>query len=108
MLLSGDDTLLDWLGSHGGHAAVTDSGSRPPRSAEPGPRALEPGDHAQPPGGVDEVVRAGWRPGRCGRRGTLLDGVGYLAMHPVWGMPVLLVVLCAMYQFVGVSAPGRR
>ena len=47
-----------------------------------------------------------WRPGRAGGAARLLDRAGYLAMHPVWGVPVLLVVLFVMYQFVGVFGAG--
>jgi ferrous iron transport protein B len=44
------------------------------------------------------------RPAR--RPGSVLDTFGSLAMHPVWGIPVLLGVLWLVYQFVGVFGAG--
>jgi ferrous iron transport protein B len=32
--------------------------------------------------------------------------LGYLTTHPVWGIPILLIVLYAMYWFVGVFGAG--
>ncbi len=105
MLLSGDDTLLDWLYRTGGAASVTAAEAirretqtrlHEPLSAVITRSRLE---------AVDGVVRAvEIRPRR--RRGSLLDRAGYLAMHPVWGVPVLLAVLFVMYQFVGVFGAG--
>jgi len=40
------------------------------------------------------------------RRGSLRDRLGALSMHPVWGAPVLLLVLVAAYLFVGVFGAG--
>jgi ferrous iron transport protein B len=41
-----------------------------------------------------------------GRGATLRDRLGDLAMHPVWGVPVLLAVLFLAYEFVGVFGAG--
>ncbi len=38
--------------------------------------------------------------------GSLRDRLGALAMHPVWGVPVLLGVLFLAYEFVGVFGAG--
>lgn len=45
---------------------------------------------------------------RSERAGTPLAAlrVGQLAIHPVWGWPILLAVLYAMYEFVGVFGAG--
>ncbi len=41
------------------------------------------------------------------RRGTgLRDRLGALTMHPVWGVPILLLVLLAAYVLVGVLGAG--
>jgi ferrous iron transport protein B len=37
---------------------------------------------------------------------TLRDRLGTLSMHPVWGVPVLLLVLAIAYEFVGVFGAG--
>lgn len=41
-------------------------------------------------------------------KGTNFSGsrLGYLTTHPVWGIPILLIVLYAMYWFVGVFGAG--
>lgn len=37
---------------------------------------------------------------------TSRNRLGYLTTHPVWGIPILLIVLYAMYWFVGVFGAG--
>jgi ferrous iron transport protein B len=37
---------------------------------------------------------------------SLRDSLGVLSMHPVWGVPVLAVVLFLAYEFVGVFGAG--
>jgi len=50
---------------------------------------------------ASEVTRA--RPHAAGRLAEIL---GAATMHSLWGVPVLLAVLCAMYLFVGVFGAG--
>ncbi len=38
--------------------------------------------------------------------GRFFSFLGKISMHPVWGIPVLLVVLFALYEFVGVFGAG--
>lgn len=38
--------------------------------------------------------------------GSFLHALGSWSMHPVWGVPFLVVILAAMYQFVGVFGAG--
>ena len=40
------------------------------------------------------------------RSRSLRDSLGTLSMHPVWGVPVLAVVLFLAYEFVGVLGAG--
>jgi ferrous iron transport protein B len=40
------------------------------------------------------------------RRATLSQHLGRLAMHPVWGIPILLAVLYVVFQFVGIWGAG--
>jgi ferrous iron transport protein B len=40
------------------------------------------------------------------QHGTLRDRLGALSMHPVWGVPVLALVLVVAYLFVGVFGAG--
>ncbi len=37
---------------------------------------------------------------------SLAVRLGHLATHPIWGLPILAVVLYAMYEFVGVLGAG--
>jgi ferrous iron transport protein B len=45
-------------------------------------------------------------PGLSGRRASWTEWLGTVAVHPVWGVPVLLIVLALMYLAVGKS--GRH
>ncbi len=38
--------------------------------------------------------------------GKLLSFIGSVSMHPVWGIPILLLVLYVLYEFVGVFGAG--
>ena len=38
--------------------------------------------------------------------GKMLSFIGRISMHPLWGIPFLLVVLYGLYQFVGVLGAG--
>jgi ferrous iron transport protein B len=39
-------------------------------------------------------------------RGRFFSFLGRISMHPLWGIPVLLVVLFGLYEFVGVFGAG--
>jgi len=38
--------------------------------------------------------------------GTLADRISTLTMHPIWGVPVVLLILFLLYEFVGVFGAG--
>lgn len=38
--------------------------------------------------------------------GTIASFTGRISMHPLWGVPILLVVLYGIYQFVGIFGAG--
>lgn len=105
MVLSGDETLRPWLRERIGDAAL---------EALEVIRLRAQSQVREPLGtliqrwrlkAVDALVRqAETRPKH--RVGSLLDTFGTWSMHPAWGVPVLLVVLWAMYQFVGVLGAG--
>jgi ferrous iron transport protein B len=54
---------------------------------------------------VDQVVDACQTRVRKPEKG-LRQWLGAITMHPVWGMPVLVVVLYLVYEFVGVLGAG--
>jgi ferrous iron transport protein B len=55
-------------------------------------------------GFVERVLAATVREGRGGA--LLADRLGRLTTHPLWGLPILAVVLYALYWFVGVFGAG--
>lgn len=40
------------------------------------------------------------------QKGRLFSLIGKMSMHPLWGIPILLIVLFALYEFVGVFGAG--
>lgn len=40
------------------------------------------------------------------QKGRLFSLIGRMSMHPLWGIPILLTVLFALYEFVGVFGAG--
>jgi len=105
MVLSGDESLVSWLGDRTSEASMRALEAVRARAAARSTQSLALVVNAARLQAVDEIVqRVEVRPKR--RRGTVLDTLGYLAMHPVWGIPVLLAVLYGMYQFVGVLGAG--
>ncbi len=55
---------------------------------------------------ADEILAQVMSRHEAGRRSTIAQRLGYWSMHPVYGLPVLLVVLYLVYQFVGVLGAG--
>lgn len=55
-------------------------------------------------GFIEQVLAATVREG--GGRPLLASRLGQLAAHPFWGIPILMVVLYALYWFVGVFGAG--
>ena len=105
MFLSGDESLTPWLSER----LDRDRWERLQeiRRAAAG-RLREPLSNALTRSRmrlVDEVVnRVETRPRHA--PGTRAQALGAIAMHPVWGIPILLAVLYAMYWFVGVLGAG--
>ncbi len=105
MLLSGDRTLVD-----GSQLALPNGGpeliERRRRELEralgiSAATAISRARHRA----VAELLRQVFHVRRT-RGTTLRDSLGVLSMHPVWGVPVLAVVLFIAYEFVGVFGAG--
>jgi ferrous iron transport protein B len=104
-VLAGDETLDDWLRAQAGEAALQQlhaiRQATEHQLREPLTVALNRARFQK----VDALLRqVESRPAH--RVGSWLDRIGHWSMHPAWGIPVLLVVLFAMYQFVGVFGAG--
>lgn len=104
-LLAGDETLRDWVAGRTGVDALAHL-DRVRLQAELQAReplgVLIPRCRLQAADALLRQVES--RPQH--RVGSWLDRLGLLSMHPLWGVPVLLVVLYSMYQFVGVLGAG--
>lgn len=105
MLLSGDTTLKKWVsGKLSPEAAIEIEKIRIGLQAK----------YSEPIGFlinrtrlkyVDNIVaKAVTREERS--TGRISSFIGRFSMHPVWGVPILLVVLYIMYEFVGVLGAG--
>ncbi len=55
---------------------------------------------------ADEILAQVMSHHEAGKRSTIAQHLGHWSMHPIYGLPVLLVVLYLVYQFVGVLGAG--
>ncbi len=55
---------------------------------------------------ADEILAQVMSRHESGKRSTIAQHLGRWSMHPIYGLPVLLVVLYLVYQFVGVLGAG--
>ncbi len=105
MLLAGDRTLAGWARralSEGARELVEARRTQLERALGCGAAvAISRARHRA----VTELLRAVFHVKRS-RPGSLRDRLGALSMHPVWGVPVLAVVLVVAYEFVGVFGAG--
>ncbi len=105
MLLGGDLSLRNWL-----HSLIPDSSIEALEEIVNHVQAQYP----EPLGyyinrkrlqAVDKIVKSCQSRVKGARKG-FRQWLGLITMHPVWGLPILLVVLYAMYEFVGVFGAG--
>jgi ferrous iron transport protein B len=54
----------------------------------------------------DEILAQVMSRHEAGKRSTIASHLGRWSMHPIYGLPILLVVLYLVYQFVGVLGAG--
>jgi ferrous iron transport protein B len=105
MLLAGDRTLIPWA-EKTMSAAAREQVDMLRRSLEHSlghsvASAIGRARHRT----VAELLRAVYHADRA-TRGSLRDRLGDLTMHPVWGVPVLALVLFCAYELVGVFGAG--
>ncbi|MFQ5428572.1 MAG: ferrous iron transport protein B [Thermodesulfobacteriota bacterium] len=105
MLLSGDETLDDWLREQ--------LDGKTASKIQEICRSLE-AIYQEPTGSVINRARMRVVDGLCGTilsreratGGGIANFIGLYSMHPLWGIPVLLIVLAVLYEFVGVFGAG--
>jgi len=105
MILSGDESLKGWLTGNVSQDAIKriemlrdecQSKMREALSSAINRRRLELAGEI-----ANEVLR--YIPPEGGR---FFSFIGRISMHPVWGIPLLLLVLFGLYEFVGVFGAG--
>jgi len=105
MFLAGDATLDTWLAGRITPEARAQIEIARRHAAAQSTDSLATVLHRARLRAMDQIVLAvETRPAT--RPGSFLEAAGNLCMHPVWGLPVMLAVLYAMYQFVGIFGAG--
>ncbi len=105
MILAGDESLRDWLKNNLRDEDIVEiERLREECEAEFG-RALAQVINDQRVCILDGIVMEVITRYEASR-GVISRFLDYATMHPVWGGPVLLVVLFALYEFVGVFGAG--
>jgi len=105
MILSGDESLKEWLTAHLPEEVIKEM------------EALRDECQLKVHGTLSETVNRARLElaGEIAEKvikyippegGQLFYHIGRLSMHPVWGIPILLIVLLGLYEFVGVFGAG--
>ncbi|MBI2399513.1 MAG: ferrous iron transport protein B [Deltaproteobacteria bacterium] len=105
MVLSGDSTLAPWMNAS---FSPEDIGRIEDIRASVQARFPEPVGYLINKARlrkVDSIVAQVVKQEPLGK-GKIASFLGSVTMHPVWGIPVLLLVLAFMYEFVGVFGAG--
>jgi ferrous iron transport protein B len=105
MILSGDESLKEWLTANLSVETI--------KEVERLRDECQAKMHGDPSSAInqarlriaDEIAKGVIRhiPPEGGR---LFSFLGRMSMHPVWGIPILLIVLFGLYEFVGVFGAG--
>lgn len=105
MILSGDESLKDWMVVNLNPSIIKrieilrdecQSKLKEPISLLVSQKRLEVAEEI-----TEKVIKR-----TSGEGGKLLSFLGRISMHPVWGIPILLLVLYCLYEFVGVFGAG--
>ncbi|GBE02653.1 ferrous iron transport protein B [bacterium BMS3Bbin06] len=105
MLLSGDESLREWLKNNLSDESIDEIERLRDECQSKFNRPIMQVIHESRIRAIDDVmdkVLTKYESGRS-RISPFLESV---TMHPVWGIPVLIIVLLAFYEFVGVFGAG--
>jgi ferrous iron transport protein B len=105
MVLAGDTTLSGWLHRHLDDRTMSRVEEIRQDLARRYSRSLAWVIHEQRQKAA-RALAAEVRTDRAARPGRFAELLGAATIHPVWGVPVILVVLWAMYAFVGQFGAG--
>jgi ferrous iron transport protein B len=106
MILAGDESLKSWL-----HANVQDDVIENIENIRQGVQSKFNNSlgyliNNKRLKTADEILVQVMTRHEGGRQSTVSSYLGFWSMHPVYGLPILLVVLYLVYQFVGVFGAG--
>ncbi|HXI03188.1 MAG TPA: nucleoside recognition domain-containing protein, partial [Candidatus Saccharimonadales bacterium] len=105
MLLAGDTTLSDWIHVHLGDDAVTRVEEIRDRLQQRFHRSLAWVINERRQKAAGDLARS-VSTEKAVRSGRIAALLGAASVHPVWGVPVILAVLWAMFAFVGQFGAG--
>ncbi len=106
MLLAGDESLKAWLHAHIADHVIAEIDNIRQSIQAKYHNSLGYLINQQRMKKADEILAQVMTRHETGKGSTLAFHIGRLSMHPVYGLPVLLVVLYLVYQFVGVLGAG--
>ena len=105
MLLAGDTTLAGWVNARLSREAVERIEEIRDEARRRSPRSLAMIINERRQRAAREIVRKVVAE-KAARGGKMASMLGDAAIHPVWGVPVILLVLWIMYAFVGQFGAG--
>ncbi len=105
MLAAGDETLREWVFAHLDRAAIGELDGIIAELRRRYPEGVAAAINQQRLAQVD-IILADVFTAAEGDIPPLAVRLGAVAMHPVWGVLVLLAVLFALFEFVGVFGAG--
>jgi ferrous iron transport protein B len=105
MILSGDESLKEWLQVNANSRDLSEIEHLRDECAHKAPESPAYTINKKRIG-TSEYISSQVITRAAASGGRLMNLLGRASMHPVYGVPVLLVVLYALYEFVGVFGAG--
>jgi ferrous iron transport protein B len=106
MLLAGDESLKVWLHAHIADHVITQIEDIRQHVQSKYHNSLGYLINQQRLRKADEILAQVMTRHEAGKASTIAFHFGHWSMHPIYGLPILLVVLYLVYQFVGVFGAG--
>ena len=107
MLLAGDESLKEWLHAHLPDHVIEEIERIRQEIQGKYHNSLGFLINQQRMKKADEVLRSVVTYHEAGKRSQFAHDLGRWSMHPVYGIPILILVLFLVYQFVGVLGAGE-
>ena len=107
MLLAGDESLKEWLHAHLPDHVIEEIERIRQEIQGKYHNSLGFLINQQRMKKADEVLRSVVTYHEAGKRSQFAHDIGRWSMHPVYGIPILILVLFLVYQFVGVLGAGE-